>query len=107
MKNEYGAELDQNGYAPSIVQEDLSCCYICGTRAGKLDRHEPFNGANRTKSKALGLWVMLCHDGCHRMAHQYPRDFGEAMKRETQAKAMRTYGWSFDEWRRRFGKNVL
>ena len=29
MTNEYGAELDRNGYAPSIVQDDTDCCYIC------------------------------------------------------------------------------
>ena len=29
MKNEWGAELDRNGYAPSIVQADTSKCFLC------------------------------------------------------------------------------
>ena len=37
MNNEWGAELDRNGYAPSIVQADTS----------------------------MGLWVALCHEPCH------------------------------------------
>lgn len=48
--------LDRCGYSPSIMQDDTSCCYACGKRAGKLDRHEPFGGvAYRDKSKALGI----------------------------------------------------
>ena len=29
MTNEYGARLDRNGYAPSIVQEYMDECFIC------------------------------------------------------------------------------
>lgn len=105
MTNEYRVKLDSNGYAPSIVQEDHSRCYICGSTDG-LQRHEPFNGANRTKSKNLGLWVTLCRF-CHNMCHRYPNTYGESMKRETQGKAMLKYGWSYDDWRQRFGKSVL
>ena len=66
--NEYGAELDRNGYVPSIVQEDADeCCAICYANGSKdpLNRHEIFGGAYRRKSKRLGLWVSLCHDRCH------------------------------------------
>ncbi len=106
MRNEYGAELDSRGYAPSIVQDDLEHCYICGCCCEDLVRHEPFNASNRKKSKRLGLWVNLCvHD--HLMCHQYPKDYGQAMKRETQSKAMLHYGWDYDDWRERFGKSVL
>lgn len=65
MRNEYGLEIGKNGYAPSIMQTDLSRCYRCGKTVGKLDRHEVFGGSNREKSKNLGLWVVLCHDSCH------------------------------------------
>lgn len=104
MTNEYGAKLDGK-YAPSIIQSDHSKCYICGRTEG-LQRHEPFNGANRTKSQNLGMWVTLCYF-CHDMCHKYPEGFGEAMKRETQSKAMKYYDWDRQEWHRRFGKSVL
>ena len=60
MTNEYGVKLDSNGYAPSIVQYDVDACYICYGCREKLDRHEIYGGANRQKSKRLGLWVTLC-----------------------------------------------
>ena len=34
MLNEYGAPLDRNGYAPSIVQADTDeRCWLCGGSA--------------------------------------------------------------------------
>jgi hypothetical protein len=65
MKNEWGAELDRNGYAPSIVQADTSKCFLCQRSGVKLDRHEIFGNAMRSKSKRMGLWVSLCHTPCH------------------------------------------
>ena len=52
MKNEWGAELDRNGYAPSIVQADTSKCFLCQRSGVKLDRHEIFGNA-------------MCHTPCH------------------------------------------
>ncbi len=106
MKNAFGEELDSNGYAPSIVPEERQGkCYICGCQ-GDLVRHEPFNASNRQKSKNLGIWVTLCPKD-HEMCHQYPGTYGECMKREMQALAMRKYGWTFEDWHRIFGKNYL
>ena len=102
-------KLDQNGYAPSIMQEDTSFCYCCGRRDLKLDRHEPFGGAYRDKSKALGLWIVLCHDDCHEGrngAHGDPTVNAE-YRREAQRMAMETYGWSTADFIREFGKNQL
>lgn len=104
--NEYGVRLDQNGYAPTIIQRDMEHCYICGRSDLKLDRHEPFNAYNRTKSKNLGMWVLLCQH-CHRMCHDYPSSFGESMRRETQSRAMKHYGWTMKDWYQKFGKSVL
>lgn len=106
MTNEYGEPLDSNGYAPSIIPENrLGKCYICfSTKA--LQRHEPINAANRQKSKNFGMWVELCDD-CHRMCHQYPRTYGECMKREMQSMAMKKYNWTFEDWHRIWGKSYL
>ena len=110
MTNEYGAELDRNGYAPSIVQDDTDCCYICYGCREKLDRHEIFGGANRSKSKRLGLWVMLCHKDHHIFGpgavHQN-REVDLALKQAGQMAAMEHYGWTECDFIREFGRNYL
>lgn len=105
MKNEYGVTLDRNGYAPSVMQSPL-CCFWCGRTGGKLDRHEVFHGAYREKSKALGLWVNLCH-GCHMELHHKDARLDAAVKQLGQRVAMQHYGWDVDDFRRVFGKNYL
>ena len=107
--NSFGAMLDRAGYAPSIMQHGNGCA-ICGrTWGAKLDRHEPFGGANRQKSKEYGLWITACHDGCHEGPGSLHAD--GALAREWRIKAqraaMREYGWTLDEWRERFGKSEL
>lgn len=99
----------KNGYAPSIMQDDISFCYRCGRRDRKLDRHEPFGGAFRDKSKALGMWIVLCHDDCHEGrngAHGDPA-VNEQYRQEAQRAAMNAYGWSTKDFIREFGKNHL
>ena len=69
MVNEYGAKLDRNGYAPSIIQDEADeSCFICYANGyyDPLNRHEAFGGSFRDKSKRLGLWVSLCITGATR-----------------------------------------
>ena len=135
MKNEYGIPLDRNGYVPSIIQkgrkhpgysspdgggiagygyygsELAPCrCYLCGGREGygvmeRMERHEPWNAANRQKSKELGLWVNL-HRACHEEAHR-DAETGRQLRADAQRAAMLRYGWTREEWIRRFGKSEL
>lgn len=107
MTNEYGVKLDRNGYAPSIMQEDTERCYLCGRCDQKLDRHEPFNGSCRTKSKELGMWVVLCSTRCHHGDAHKRFQTARQLKQEAQEAAMEEYGWSTKEFVRRFGKNWL
>ncbi len=111
MKNEYGVKLDRNGYAPSILQRNLEVCRRCGRNGATdhLDRHEVFGGAMRSKSKELGLWVLLCHDRCHegnKGVHR-DREFDLALKRAAQRFAMQQYNWGIDEFRAMFRNNYL
>ena len=114
------SDLDRNGYAPSIMQKGRGSllggisgpdrCYRCGRGEGcgfleRLERHEPWNAANRAKSKSLGLWVTICR-GCHEEAHRN-RETAEELRRDAQRAAMLRYGWSREEWIRRFGKSGL
>ena len=114
MTNEFGATLDRAGYAPSIMQVNRAgrcCCYLCGRATGynKLDRHEPWGGANRKKSQTLGLWVLLCHEGCHEGpgSVHYDAEKNRALRKDAQRAAMLRYGWSREEWIERFGKSEL
>lgn len=106
MKNEYGISLDRNLYAPSIIQDDTSYCYLTFTETGKLDRHEVFHGPYREKSKELGLWVVLAHD-VHMQLHTRSAEMDRQLKRIGQKIAMEHYGWTTEDFIQRFGKNYI
>lgn len=99
--------MDSNGYNPSILQDDLSYCYVCGRRAEKLDRHEIFGASSRQRSKELGLWVMLCHQSCHLGGvHAFPSKY-LYLKEKAQRVAMKHYGWTKDDFIRKFGRSYI
>lgn len=104
MVNEYGAQLDKNGYAPSVLCSG-ECCFLCG-RGGDLVRHEVYHGiAYRKKSKRLGAWVLLCPD-CHSKVHDFATvEF--PLKRTAQVTICAHYGWDIDEFRSQFGRSYL
>lgn len=109
MVNEFGVELDRNGYAPSIVQFDDSC-YLCRRRDEKLDRHEIYHGSNREKSKRLGLWVLLCHDRCHengKYAVHKNAEIDFLLKQRGELCACSHYGWMPDDFMKAVGKNYI
>lgn len=114
MTNEFGATLDRAGYAPSILhpmQPGRCCCYLCGRPANyeKMDRHEPYGGALRQKSKELGLWVELHHWGCHEgpgSAHDSGA-VARQLRADAQRAAMLRYGWDREKWIEEFGKSEL
>lgn len=104
--------MDRNGYNPSILQENHEVCYFwpCPEcTGGKLDRHEIFGGPLRQKSKKHGLWVSICHNGCHLGSGgvHASKTKREALQRQAQLKAMDVYGWSEEDWRREFYKSYL
>ena len=110
MTNIFGQKLDPNGYAPSIVQPFACSCFLCGNSRGKLDRHEAFGGARRQKSKAMGLWVLLCHDSCHengKNSVQKNAAVALQVQQAAQAAAMDAYNWSTEDFRTHFYKNYL
>ena len=106
MKNEYGANLDRNGYAPSIIDRECEGCHWCGCTGTKLDRHEVFHGPFRQKSKEYGLWINLC-PGCHRTVHNGNGTVDSLLKEEGELAALFYYEWTPEEFIRRFGKNYL
>lgn len=110
MTNIYGAKLDQNGYAPSIMylpnDGDADGCFVCGN-GGDLARHEIYFGtAYRNRSKELGLWIRVC-PACHDEIHNGDKDLDRQLKELAQEHAMNYYGWNVQDFRNRFGKNWL
>lgn len=104
MTNEYGEELDRNGYAQSIVQNNQTDCFMCGIM-GDLARHEIFYGvANRENSKRYGCWITLC-PSCHSKIHKHEGE--EGLRQYTQYMAMSHYKWPEDEFRKVFGKSYV
>ena len=97
---------DRNGYAPSIFPHKDGCCDLCRRQDRPLQRHEPFNAANRKRSKQLGCWMLIC-DECHRRIHQSDPEFAFEAKVLMQHAAMEEYGWTMGEFRQHFGKNYI
>lgn len=91
----------------SIVQDDMSKCYICGTTQN-LHTHEIFFGnSDRKKSIQYGLYVRLCgyhhnqsNDGVH-----FNKDLNRFFKRLGQIKFEKKYG--HDKFMEVFHKNYL
>ena len=104
MTNEYGTELDRNGYAPTIMQRQVRCYMCC--REGMLQRHEIYGNAFREKSKAYGLWVWLCPE-CHHDVHFVNADKKMLLREHGQRRAEQRYGWSVNEFRDKFGRCYL
>lgn len=96
-----GRPYDRNDYGPPLIPWENGC-FVCG-RNGPLQRHEVFHGPYRLKSKQYGCWTTLCK-GCHDKVH---RDalLERKLKVIFQHRAMKTYGWDLDQWRKIFGKN--
>lgn len=105
MTNEFGVELDRNGYAPSIMIHTQGCD-LCRRTDRPLQRHEAFGGAFRARSKALGCWLYVC-DTCHMKMHQSDALMRYRVKQMTQLRAMEYYGWTVDQFRAYFGRNYL
>ena len=104
MKNEFGETLDRNGYGPRVIPWPDDRCFVCGRRDRPLQRHEVFHGPYRTKSKALGCWVIVC-DYCHERIHHGDDLLERKLKVIMQHRAMEKYGWSIERWRDVFGKD--
>ena len=92
----------------SIIQEDKTRCYICGS-ARWIEVHHVFGGVDRKTSDKYGLTVPLCHY-CHNEppngVHQN-KEIRKVLQAKVQKIAMKHYGWDMEAWRSRFGKNYL
>lgn len=89
----------------SILQADLTKCYICGRPKEAI--HEIFFGANRQTSIKNGFYVALCAH-CHNFsdtAVHFNREADLRLKRACQAEYEKTH--SREEFIKLIGKNYL
>ena len=90
----------------SIIQDDLTRCYVCG-RIGNLEIHHVMSGvANRPLSTKYKLIVALCPEH-HRGKTGVHTDYmlNERIKRDAQFEFERTH--THAEWMRIFKKSYL
>lgn len=77
MKNEWGAELDRNGYAM------------------------------RSKSKRMGLWVSLCHTPCHLTHAHGCAEVMDLLHRLGEQACIDNYDFTIPMFREEFYTNYL
>lgn len=109
MNNEFGERLDNNRYAPSILQWNPGeQCAFCGAEHVEVVRHEIFQGVGRReKCKQYGLWITVC-PRCHSYIHNNPRDKQvQELDEQAQHQAMQKYGWTVEQWIAFMGKNYI
>ena len=95
--------MDRNGYNDSLFDTEDGVCWLCGTMTGTV-RHELFKGrANRSNSKAAGLWIAVCPH-CHRLLHKHA--YEEEMHRIGQVMFIHAGGTEAD-FVLTFGKNYI
>ena len=95
----------------SILQNGRARCYLCGLPpmvGDTLECHHVFGGALRKRSEEYGLKVYLHGKQCHRdgpFAVHRCAETRRALQAEAQRLAMEAYGWTPEDWRKRFYKN--
>lgn len=96
----------------SIIQDNSCYCFLCGMNYNlePLDKHHIFGGAMRNKSERYGLFVYLHHSKCHifgeKSAHKNV-EVGNRLKAYAQRVAMEKYGWTVDDFIRKFGRSYI
>ena len=93
--------------AESIIQRDMSCCYICGSTQNLEEHHCIHGTANRKLAEKYKLKVRLCW--CHHRSNK-----GAHHDRELDLFLIRTAQQCFEEqigdremFRNEFGKSWL
>lgn len=90
----------------SILQKDMSKCYICG-KPGECTHEVFFGTANRKKSIEWGCYVKLCNH-CHNMSNEsvhMDHTIDVRLKQEMQSKFEELYG--HDKFMTVFGRSWL
>ena len=90
----------------SIMQADMSKCYVCGKTVGLEIHHVMSGSANRKLSDRWGLVVALCYDH-HRSPIGAHQDIimKERLEKDAQRAFESLYGHA--AWMNAFRKNYL
>lgn len=92
----------------SIIQTE-KVCYLTGRTDNLHEHHVYFGSGNRKLSEQYGLKIWLVgnlHNLSDYGVHgKYGKELDLKIKREVQIKAMKYYGWSVEDFIRKFGRN--
>jgi hypothetical protein len=91
----------------SILQSDMSKCYVCGATQN-LHLHHIYEGtANRKKSDKYRCYVMLCgmHHNLSKFGVHYNKTLDICLKKKCQKEFERIY--SHDKFMEVFKRNYL
>lgn len=98
--------------AKSILQKDTTKCFICKQNAcgDFLAKHHVFGAALRKKSERYGLTVYIHNNKCHiygEKAVHKNAEVNRQLQAYAQKKAMKYYGWTVEDFIKKFYKNYL
>ena len=88
----------------TIIPQTEGKCFLCGANATEV-HHIIYGNGRRAISDRFGLTVQLCRT-CHNTVHN-DHDIDLELKKVAQRIAMRTYGWTTEDFREKFYKNYL
>lgn len=90
----------------SIIQEDLSYCFICGSRRN-LELHHVFNASNKKNSEKYGMLVRLCHN--HHNEKPYGAHHNIETRRYLQQKGQKAFEEAYPDldFLSIFGRNYI
>lgn len=92
----------------SIIQENNTECFICGSQYGLERHHVIFGTAGRKLSERYGLTVMLCYEH-HRGRHGVHGMDGKELNRQLHIVAQTAFEGihGHEKWMEIIGKNFL
>ena len=87
----------------------IKTCYVCGTNKN-LHLHHIFYGlANRKQSEKYGCTVYLCaiHHNLSNAGVHFNKELDNELKMKCEEWCLKEYGWTKEDFIKRFGRNYL
>lgn len=92
-------------YVNSIITDDMTTCYLCGSPY-YIEIHHIMSNAHRTKSTRYGLVVPLCRN-CHRGPNGVHSDYSKMKYLRKIAQEKFEVAYPDLDWFELFHKNYL
>lgn len=92
----------------SIIQKDLTKCYVCGTTIN-IHIHHVFEGRNRKNSDKDGCIVALCgrHHNLSNEGVHFNKKLDDDLKKICEYKWLEYYDKEIKDFIKKYGRNYL